>query len=954
MCWARSMQATRALVSGLLLAGASGLLAQEPDANARWAQVLHRGTVLNEQGQPAACLAHLQDVKPQLEQLHIYLRLAWMGTWLICQAELDHTYFGQSDEQKRVSVDALVNPLIDEAEATGHFDRQGILRLQWQFNSLRDVRALAEARALLYGVISGQLRLAVRGDASARTTLGKHLEFFHGSWTKAEELRTVHALFVEALGVKDPLTLRAQRQLAYVEGYLGNRDRSRALTRAAWVAAQSSSEAAQLLPHLALDMGAALADENAPEALDFYRQSLGLFEAQPDPKPVNVARALTHIALVEIELGEFDEAVHHAERGSELLKVQPEQSLRQESIFIGAIASAARLLRGDADGAQRLKQSLEGCTTAEMHAGQLAALLALHAVRVADTALLQWSRAFLDDNLARFRPPLHADRAVQAWLTHRQGEDALAKAWAIALPSEDGSVRALIEFELARQARDKQAVEAAIWHGKRGALALTQRGADPDAASSLPRGAAVRHEPELQALASDLIQAGRLAEADQALRLLHDEELRSYRRASRNRVAASSVAISMTALEQRWDLALRPLQDQLAHIHRESASRFDKIGHAGPRHSYREPADLTAQFSKAVESLQTTLLPQAPARQESGPDVDLHPARLPAHQARLILLPQGNSLHALIQRWDGPPRNVAWPVNQQQLAVAVQAHRQVLAVADADARPASQALFKLVLAPLLRHLKGVRQISIAAEGVLRYVSFSALHDGKRWSTERWALVNEAHPTQAQAPALRHWLAAGRSNGDARHAALPAVEREMDALQRLGAHTLRDTNFNAERLKQALAQQPDVVHLASHYRFDPVSETRSYLLLGSGEQLSLPELRDLPWRGVQLVVLSACESGVPVAASLSGQTGREWLGLTDGLHRAGVANVVATQWRVDDQASAELMAAFHQDLARERRAQPEVLARTQRLWLRQHRGQPLAHPHYWAGYAWFRG
>jgi CHAT domain-containing protein len=149
------------------------------------------------------------------------------------------------------------------------------------------------------------------------------------------------------------------------------------------------------------------------------------------------------------------------------------------------------------------------------------------------------------------------------------------------------------------------------------------------------------------------------------------------------------------------------------------------------------------------------------------------------------------------------------------------------------------------------------------------------------------------------------------------------------------------------------RKPAIVHLASHFTLDPEGEDKSYLLLGDGRHLSLTELRQLPWEGVQLALLSACDSAVAVDAG----SGRELVGFTTALRGAGVSNVVATLWRVSDGATAQWMEMFYARLAGHAKPalmpalRPDMLAGTQRQWLRRHAGSPLAHPHYWAAFSW---
>jgi CHAT domain-containing protein len=195
---------------------------------------------------------------------------------------------------------------------------------------------------------------------------------------------------------------------------------------------------------------------------------------------------------------------------------------------------------------------------------------------------------------------------------------------------------------------------------------------------------------------------------------------------------------------------------------------------------------------------------------------------------------------------------------------------------------------------------------------------------------------------------------GRSLPDERHAALPGVQQELAALAALpGAQVtaLQDAAFTAQALQASLAGKPDVVHLASHFVLAPAGEEASYLLLGDSQRLSLRALRELPWQGVKLALLSACDTGIATAS------GAEWAGFADALHAAGVGQILASLWRVDDASTARWMRAFYApagSTGRTRRApvwSPQHLAATQRQWLRSHAGSPWAHPHHWAAFQW---
>jgi CHAT domain-containing protein len=85
---------------------------------------------------------------------------------------------------------------------------------------------------------------------------------------------------------------------------------------------------------------------------------------------------------------------------------------------------------------------------------------------------------------------------------------------------------------------------------------------------------------------------------------------------------------------------------------------------------------------------------------------------------------------------------------------------------------------------------------------------------------------------------------------------------------------------------------------------------------------------LPLDDLELAVLSACESGLGEA-----NVGEGVYGLQRAFHVAGCKNVVASLWRVDDEATAALMAVFYHQLWAEKRPPLEALRRAQLALLR---------------------
>jgi CHAT domain-containing protein len=201
----------------------------------------------------------------------------------------------------------------------------------------------------------------------------------------------------------------------------------------------------------------------------------------------------------------------------------------------------------------------------------------------------------------------------------------------------------------------------------------------------------------------------------------------------------------------------------------------------------------------------------------------------------------------------------------------------------------------------------------------------------------------------------------------------------------------DSAFDLSTLKSQFNRYK-VLHFATHGYFDINSQEKSFLLFGGKTSTGQPQIATLQeiatWTlsNVQLVVLSACETGLSDrVGSRPGQPigdGKEFLGLGYQFQSQGAKATLSSLWRVDDWGTQVLMSSFYKHLRTGLRTgpisvieaiqksqidlitsdQPALTALNQNRWKFidkassspvenqpkwQDTKHPLSHPYYWA-------
>ena len=117
--------------------------------------------------------------------------------------------------------------------------------------------------------------------------------------------------------------------------------------------------------------------------------------------------------------------------------------------------------------------------------------------------------------------------------------------------------------------------------------------------------------------------------------------------------------------------------------------------------------------------------------------------------------------------------------------------------------------------------------------------------------------------------------------------------------------LLDSAFNPQDTKPKMGNH-NVLHFATHGAIVVGTPEESFILFGDGTPVSITDVRNWNLNNVDLVVLSACETGL--GGNLG--TGAEILGLGYQMQRAGAKAAIASLWTVDDGGTQTLMNAFY--------------------------------------------
>ncbi|MCL1491077.1 MAG: tetratricopeptide repeat protein [Pseudanabaena sp. Salubria-1] len=460
-------------------------------------------------------------------------------------------------------------------------------------------------------------------------------------------------------------------------------------------------------------------------------------------------------------------------------------------------------------------------------------------------------------------------------------------------------------------------------------------------------------------LADLLLKQDRILEAQQVLDLLKVQELSDYLKTVRgNTQTAQGIDL------QRPEQNIIALASELTNL--QQKDRDNKLSDTEQQRLaqlVQTERDQNKQFNSFLNSPEIKKLITELRRVEDQQNLNLSSYRklqkdvLTQIPKALLLYPLilDDRIELIIINAKTPPLRRTVKIKREQLNQEIVDFLSGLRDSGSeDVKEPAQKLYKILIQPFeaeLRELK-IDTIIYAPDGQLRYIPLSALHDGKQWLVERYRVNNitaESLTSFTPKPLAKPRILAGAFGGKAGDKTragfdgLPATLIEVQKIASLFPNTTTFTEAEfSKQITETKANSHTILHLATHGQLSVGTPEDSFILFGNGEKATIREIQDWSLSNVDLVILSACQSGI---GSKLG-TGVEILGLGYQMQAAGARVAIASLWLVNDVGTQALMTAFYSELQKGDVTVTEALRRAQVSLIKS---PQYNHPNYWSAF-----
>ncbi|MEM7793709.1 MAG: tetratricopeptide repeat protein [Cyanobacteria bacterium P01_C01_bin.118] len=485
-----------------------------------------------------------------------------------------------------------------------------------------------------------------------------------------------------------------------------------------------------------------------------------------------------------------------------------------------------------------------------------------------------------------------------------------------------------------------------------------------------------------RALADLLLEQGRIPEAQQVLDLLQLEELREF---TDIRATWTSDGIRLSEPEQTVADAhgsLVALGNKVVECERDNCTDLNRL--------YQQQESLLEQYNNEVAQFVDAI-----NTNRRDDDVFQNPDNVSGDAQKLLEAYAADEQKALLvypfvledKLWlvwvtvGDVVGSIEVPVSQAELATTVQQFGALLKSRSSDItelQATSQKLYSWIIQPIATELEknNIDHLVFVNDRVTRYIPMGALHDGENYLLENYTISTVLSPAATNmgesldSVTDSNVLGLGLTEAVGDFNPLPAVRDELAGIIKgqdgdgiYPGQTFLNQNFTFDAFKNNV-QGNRILHVATHAAFEPGRPEESFIVLGDGNRMKIPDIETMQrrLRNLHLVVLSACQTAL---GGTNQEDGNEIAGLSSYFLEANRAEaVIASLWSVNDSSTSLLMQRFYENLAAGetkadalRKAQLFLLGSNQTadgdarlIGQRQAEDQgttALSHPYYWA-------
>ena len=542
-------------------------------------------------------------------------------------------------------------------------------------------------------------------------------------------------------------------------------------------------------------------------------------------------------------------------------------------------------------------------------------------------------------NLARFlehsspQSDLIANYRAQAMSILTKEPDSRAKAYSlINLAASDGDTHRQIQLEMAiataRNIKDNRAES----------FALTALGKVYEESGNLPKAMELTKQAQFAAQQVNAIdslyraqqQAGRIYKASGQMELA----VQSYKQAiaSLQNIRGD---IAVASIDLQFDL-----RDSTEPVYRELMALLLE--------GSKEKGNVKNQTNPITEALQVSELLQLSELQNFFGDECVQISRNPANTqnqsnktaiVNSIIL--SDRTYMVLRLPNGSINSYPVEISALELAKAIDHLRFTLEnIATDEYLQATQKVYDLVIRPMAADLANAKPQTLVFvnDGVLRNVPMAALHDGKQFLIQKYAIANtlglNLNSNQQQVKRNAKAVIFGLSVEKLPFAPLPNVKAETEGLQKLfGGKRFIDSDFTLFNIQQQIEKDGyPIVHMATHAKFG-ADRNNTFLQLFD-QRLSLDEFETVlrhSKQQIELLTLSACQT----AAGDS----RSTLGIAGVALRSGVQSTLASLWFVNDADTVPLIQDFYTQIRQPGVTKAEALRQAQLKIIADSNGHP---------------